>query len=434
MLTKTQIDRLEYDPAGPKMQIEYDGAEIPGFGVRVHQSGRKTFVLTYRTRGRPAPKRIVLGTFGPMTLDEARRIARATLLEAKTGEDPLEARRKQRHGDTVRDLAKLYLDRHAKAHKKTWKEDERRINKHILPALGARRVEDVSRSDVARLHNRIGQSAPIEANRVVKLFAVMLNKAEEFGMLEEGSPNPAARVKKFRETSRDRWVTPAELPALVQAIEAEPSPHVRAAVKLYLLTGLRRSELLGLRWRDVNVDRREIRLGETKAGRPHILPLSTEALDVLRDLPRQLGTAYVFPGEVPGKPLVNINKPWRRIRARFWLAQNPDRAAELTARAERDVQRRSKHAEKTPAAVEHRLIALAQRAAKGEEDVRLHDLRRTVGSWLATSGASLPLIGKVLNHSSASTTQIYARLAEDATRAALEAHGAAIGPLLNAGG
>jgi site-specific recombinase XerD len=147
-------------------------------------------------------------------------------------------------------------------------------------------------------------------------------------------------------------------------------------------------------------------------------------------LPRQLGNAHVFPGEKAGKPLVNIGKPWRRIRARFWLAGNPERAAELRELAEADVRRRSKHAEKTPEAVEARLLALAQEAAKAEEDVRLHDLRRTVGSWLATSGASLPLIGKVLNHSNASTTQIYAQLAEESVRTALEEHGRRIGPQL----
>lgn len=430
-LTKTAIDRLEYDPAGPKQQVEYDGAELPGFGVRVHPTGRKTFVLTYRVPGTPAPKRIVIGTYGVMTLDEARKEARQKLLEAKSGKDPLEERRRLRYGESVKDLAKVYLDRHARPHKKTWPEDERRINRHVLPALGSKRIEDVKRSDVARLHNKIGKTAPYEANRVLALVATMFSKAEEWGLLEEGRPNPAARVQPFKERSRDRWITPEEMPRLIEAIDGEPSPYIRAAIRLYLLTGLRRNELLGLRWRDIDFDRLEIRLGDTKAGRSHTVPLSTAAEAILRELPRGIGNAYVFPGEDPRKPLVNIAKPWRRIRARFWLLGNPDRAAVLRARAEADVARRSKHADKGPEAIEARLIALAQEEAKGEEDVRLHDLRRTVGSWLATAGASLPLIGKVLNHSNASTTQIYARLAEDAARAALEAHGEKIGPLLN---
>lgn len=169
------------------------------------------------------------------------------------------------------------------------------------------------------------------------------------------------------------------MPRLMAAIDAEANPYVRAALKLYLLTGLRRSELLGLRWQDVDLMRREIRLSDTKAGRAHRVPLSAPAVEILNGLPRMLRNEYVFPGSVPGRPLVNIAKSWRRVRK-----------------------------------------------AAGLEDVRLHDLRRTVGSWMAASGASLPLIGKVVNHSNASTTPIYARLAEDVTREALERHGGQI--------
>ncbi len=386
-LTKAGIDRLEYDPEGPKLQIEIDGAEIPGFGVRVHPSGRKTFTLTYRTRGRPTPRRIVLGTYGTLTLDEARQLARQTLMQAKTGGDPLEARRKQRIGDSVRDLAAVYIERHARPRKKTWREDERRIERHILPAFGRRKIADVRRADVARLHGTIGTTAPYEANRVLALLAVMFNKAAEWGLVEEGAPNPAGRIQTFKERSRDRWVTPAELPRLVEAIDAETSPYIRAAFKLYLLTGLRRSELLGLRWKDVDFARCELRLEDTKNGRAHVVPLSTAAMEIVRELPRGIGSAHLFPGSVPGKPMANVTRAWERIRQRAGLP-----------------------------------------------DVRLHDLRRTVGSWLATGGASLPLIGKVLNHSNVATTAVYARLAEDAGRTALEEHGALLGPLLRGGG
>jgi integrase len=440
-LTKRDIDRLEHDPAGPATQIHYDGDDrqsVPGFGVRVFPSGAKSFVVWYRTtKGR---KRLhTIGRFGAFTVEQARKEARRLIVEASTGADPIAERQDAREASTVAELADLYIERHAKPHKKTWKEDERRIEKHIKPALGARKVADVKRPDVSRLHNKIGTTAPYEANRVLALVAVMFTKAEEWGLVEEGTPNPAARVQTYKEHSRERWITPAELPALVAAIDAEPSEYVRAALKLYLVTGLRRNELLALRWKDVDLERREIRLGDTKAGRPHVVPVTSTAEAILRTLPRGIGNAPVFPGDRRGKdekkraeakPLVNINKPWRRVRARFWLAKNPETAAELRARAERDVARAKKHAGKGPEAIEARLIQLAQQAAKGEEDVRLHDLRRTVGSWLATAGASLPLIGKVLNHSTPSTTQVYARLAEDPARAALEEHDARIGPLL----
>jgi integrase len=136
-----------------------------------------------------------------------------------------------------------------------------------------------------------------------------------------------------------------------------------------------------------------------------------------------LGNPFILAGHVPGRPLVNVAKPWRRIRARLWLAMHPDAAAELHVQAEVETRAHksaSKHTSVRDAAVEARLLALAEQRAQSEDVLRLHDLRRTVGSWLAMSGASLPLIGKVLNHSNVSTTQVYARLAEDAPRAALE--------------
>jgi len=427
-LTKRSVDALRFDPAAPdRRQVLWD-TQTPGFGVRVFESGAKSFILTYRAGGRL--RQMTVGRYGDFTVEQARAEAEDLRAAVRRGEDPLAAAAVAREAPTMREFARTYLERHAKPHKKTWREDERRINKYIVPAMGALRIADVRRPDVARLHDRIGVKAPYEANRVLALLAVMFSKAEEWGLIEEGTPNPAAKIQTFKERSRDRWITPAEMPLLVEAIDAEPSPYVRAAIKLYLLTGLRRNELLRLRWRAIDLDRHEIHLADTKAGRSHTLPLSSAAEAILRALPRGIGNACVFPGEKPGQRLVNIAKPWRRIRARFWLLGNPVRAAELRARAEHDVAHRSKHAEKTPEAVEHRLLTLAQAELKGEEDVRLHDLRRTVGSWLATNGASLPLIGKVLNHSNASTTQVYAHLAEDATRTALEEHGSRIGPIL----
>jgi integrase len=429
-LTKRDIDRLSWDPHGPTIQLHRDG-EVTGLSVRVYASGKKAFVLRYRPVGAAQPKLLTVGAYGDITLHQARELARRALLDAKTGGDPVEARRKARRGETVRELARVYLDRHAKRQKKSWAEDERRLNRYVIPAIGSKKVGDVKRADVSRLHSKLGDTKPYEANRVLALLQVMFNKAAEWGVLEEGAPNPAARVQKFRERSRDRWVRPAELPELAAAISAETSPYIRAALRLYLLTGLRRSELLGLRWRDVDFERRELRLGDTKAGRSHVLPLSEPAIEVLRELPRQVGNAYVLPGDKPGTQLVNITKPWYRVRARAWLASNSDAAAELRELAAAEVAARPKHAERGIQAVESRLIALAHKRIVGDDAIRLHDLRRTVGSWLATSGASLPLIGKVLNHTNTSTTQIYARFAEDSARDALEQHGQRIGPLLS---
>lgn len=162
----------------------------------------------------------------------------------------------------------------------------------------------------------------------------------------------------------------------MRAIDQEPNLYARYALWLFLLTGLRKSELLAREWSDINWHREEIRISETKNGRPHYLPLSSAALTVLKQIPRQQGSRYLFPGAIAGRHMVNIDKPWRRIRKSANVA-----------------------------------------------DVRLHDLRRTVGSWLAQGGNSLHLIGKVLNHKTEKTTAVYARFSDDSVRNALESLG-----------
>lgn len=433
-ITKRDVDALQYDAEGPQRQILWDG-QVRGFGVRVFKSGLKSFVLHYSPRGDRRRRLVTIARYGEKTVEEARAEAEALRAQVRSGEDPLDEIQTIRTAPTVADLAREYLERHAKPHKRSWREDERRIEKYILPAFGRRKLSELRRSEVTRLHVAIGDEKPYEANRVLETLRMMLNLARDWGMLPEDAPNPATRVKLHAMKSRERWVKPDEIPRLVEAIDEEPSEYIRAAIRLYLLTGLRRNELLGLRWRDIDFNRRELYLPDSKSGQSHTEPLSAPAIEILRSLPRQIGNAYVFPGEKPGQPLVNISKAWLRIRARFWASGNPEQAAELRLQAERDVARRSKHADKSAAAVEARFLALARDAAKEDgEDLRLHDLRRTLGSWLATSGASLQIIGAVLNHQSAAATQIYARLADDAVRTALEEHGERIGPLLKGSG
>ena len=388
-LTKRGVARLTYDPDGPDQQILWD-RDLAGFGVRVYRPGKKTglsrksFVLAYRSPG-GRPRIMVVGKFGAMTLHQARETAKLKLLELAGGTDPLAERQDARQGLTLSEFADVYLDRHAKTRKKSWKEDERRIGSHVLPRLGSRKLEELTRADVAGLHARLA-STPYEANRVLALVSVMLSCAAEWGHYPDDRPNPCRYVKPYRERSRDRWVRKSEMPALLEAIEAEESPFVRALFMLYLLTGCRKSELLRARWTDVDLERGELRLPETKAGEAQTVPLSPAALEILGDLPRALGNSFIFPSPTaPGEPLRHVKRAWRRIRDRVsvarWSAENPEIASELRGQAKQaGDEKRSEYRA-------HRLI-LAEIRRRGEKpfDVRLHDLRRTVGSWLATSG------------------------------------------------
>jgi integrase len=370
-LTKRTVDALTYEGAGNAACYLWDD-ELPGFGCRVYPTGRKAFVAAYRVGGRR--RFFTLGAYGRLTCDEARRTAKATLGDATRGIDPATKREQERQGETIRDLCTAYLERHA-ATKRSGAEDQRRIDRHILPAWGGRKARDITRADVAALHSRIGRAAPYEANRTLALLSKMFALAEVWGFTPDGHPSPARAIDRFREEKRDRWVTPEELPRLADAINREPNQSARHALWLYLLTGARKTELLQARWEDVDWRRGELRLPETKAGRVHYLPLSGPALALLRQIPRDADNPFILPGAKPGAHLVNISKPWLRVRS-----------------------------------------------AAGVADVRLHDLRRTVGSWLAQAGNSLHLIGRVLNHSNTSTTAVYARFGQDQVREALEQH------------
>src|SRR5262245_21283040 len=372
-LTKSIIDRAVYegDERGNEWDVRWDNV-ISGFGVRIYPSGKKAFILRYRVNG--SKRLLTLGTYGVLTVEQARNLARQRLGEVIGGEDPLEKRKKAAQGETIQALCVAYLERHA-SRKRSARDDQRRIAQHVLPVWGQRKVDSITRADVAALHTKIGERAPYEANRSVALLGKMFELARRWGFVPETAANPARGIDKFKEQKRDRWVTPGELPRLAAAIAQHPNLYVRAALWLYLLTGVRREELLQAQWSDIDFDRCELRLEETKAGRIHYVPLSAPAMALLRVLPREEGNPYLLPGAKAGQHLVNIAKAWKKIRA-----------------------------------------------AAAVDDVRIHDLRRTVGSWLAQAGSSLPLIGRVLNHTDPKTTAVYARLGDDPARQALADH------------
>jgi integrase len=374
-LTVERIKAFAYPDHSDRRRAVLWDSELPGFGVRVYPTGRKAYVLSYRFRGRA--RLMALGPTTVLTLAEARERARRKLVEAIDGRDPLETRELERHAPTMARLCERYVE-HAKVHKRSWKKDESRITRH-LKAWDALQVAAITRHDVETLHARIGATAPYEANRVLALVSHLMSLAHQWGMVPASWTNPARRIERFKEDKRERWLQPDEVKRLKAAIDAEPNAYVRGVLWLYLLTGARRSELLAAKWEHIEIDagdNRSLAIPKTKSGRAHRIPLSAPALEVLDALPHVDGNPYIFPGKRAGSPLVNIAKNWERVRA----------AAKL-------------------------------------EDVRLHDLRRTVGSWLAQSGKSLHLVGRVLNHSDPAVTQVYAHLDDGTLRDALEGLG-----------
>ena len=376
-LNKRAIESATYKGAGADYRWD---TELPSFGVRVYPSGRKSFVITYRVRGKQ--RFFTLGRFGEITLQQARAVALEHLGKARQGEDPAGERMAYRQAPILKDLAERYMAEHARVHKKATsiQMDDRMWQQHVLPSLGGRKVADISRDDVSKLHGSLS-ATPAIANHVRRLLCKAFNLAEVWGWRPDGS-NPTRHVKRFKEGKRERFLSGAELARLAECLaEAERTaterPEAIAGIRLLVLTGCRRGEILNLRWQDVDFEARCLRLPDSKTG-AKVVYLNAPALQVLAGLERHDGKDLVLPGRISGRP-ITLNDPWRRIR----------KAAQV-------------------------------------EDVRIHDLRHTYASVGVSSGLSLSVIGGLLGHSQLATTERYSHLADDPVRQGAERIGAAI--------
>ena len=416
-LTTKKIKAFKYEGG---WDVRWDDA-VPGFGVRIYPSGKKAFVCSYRHQGRK--RLMVLGRFGAdLTIDEARDRARKVRVQVRDGDDPLTAREREAAGLTFGDLIDAFIERHAMPKKKTWHEDKRRLDRNIPAAWRRRSADAITASEVAKLHADIGVTAPYEANRLLSLLHKMFVMAQRPGwdFIEKGKPNPAEDIDKFPETKRKRFARPNELPLIAEAIDQEPNVYIRGAFWLYLLTGARKSELLTARRENIDWNLKRLRLEDTKAGEEQELTLNAAAIGVIQGLPAVGGNPYIFVGSKEGHHLVNINKAWLRVRkaatVKYWLKHEDVAVSGLVARLGEELGHEPLHREVVAAASGISLPV-------GLEDIRLHDLRRTVGSLLTSGGVDLNRIKEALRHSEISTTLIYARLGEDPVREAMEDHG-----------
>ena len=349
--------------------------DIKGFGVRVHPSGRKVYLVKYRHYGRVVKRTI--GPHGTISPAAARALAAEIVTAAKTGRDlmgrvlPLQAD----DAATMHDLAKQFLEEYVPAHCKpsTAHSYAIAVRQHVLRRLGNRRVGDVTRGDVAALHHRMRRT-PYAANRTIGILSAMFTAAELWGLRPQGS-NPCRYVKRFRERTRERFLSDAEYRRLGAVLrEAERTGAVAAsaiaAIRLLMLTGCRLSEIMTLRWDQVVLEAGELRLPDSKTG-AKVVHLGEPAVAVLRGIVHKEDNPWVITGRRPGSRLASLHFPWGRIRKQAGL-----------------------------------------------EDVRLHDLRHSFASGGLLVGEGLPMIGKLLGHSQVQTTARYAHLADDPVKAA----------------
>jgi len=373
-LTKRTIDAIP-SPAGEERVVIHD-SEVKGFSIRISR-GARTFYLYRWIGGRP--QRIRLGGYPELTPEAARRLAEKSNGEVAQGKDLAAERRRRRQPNrtdpSLGELLTHTLEQHWKPSCRTWKEQKRLFDVYTPKSWTGRRTSTVSKIDVLERHRAIGKEhGPYVANRwrgvLHRLFEVAV---EDFDF---AGGNPVRKVKPFAERERERFVTPEELPRLFDAIDAAEDVRIADFLRLALLTGARKSSILRMRFADVDLARAvwTIPASDSKNGSPVHVPLVPEAVEVIRSrLVAAGGREYVFPGRHGKGPLIDVRKPIGKVFK-----------------------------------------------AAGFSDVRLHDLRRTFGSWQAMGGSSELLIGKSLGHKNTRSTAVYARLTLDPVRQSVE--------------
>ncbi|GIK48507.1 MAG: integrase [Alphaproteobacteria bacterium] len=401
-LSTTHLTKPAVDAATTRdKRYEIWDSELSGFGLRVETTGRKLFIVRYRADGggRNAPKRLMtLGVYGVITPKDARDQATKILGAVSNGADPAGDLRRKRQDLTVADLCDLYLKEACVAKKPATKAIEYgRIERHIKPLLGAKRLSSVRQSDVlwmmrqiaegktkADLKTRARGRAIVKggqgtASRTVVQLSSMFSYAVREGVMEA---NPAKGIRRWKDGKRERYLSEPELKRLGEALAAaeadKANPKATAIIRLLALTGARKGEIIQLKWCEVDFDLGFLRLLDSKTGAKAI-PVGKSALSILAQQKRLDGSPYVFHADKLGRK--GIDRKYFQGTEYFWYEIR--RAAKL-------------------------------------EDVRLHDLRHTAASIAVADGASLPVIGRILGHSDTKTTQRYAHLSDAPVREAVE--------------
>ena len=390
-LTKTMVDGLRASDERPAFLWD----TLAGFGVKALPTGKKVFVVKYRTNGggRNAPQRWqTLGKFGTLTVEQARQIATQLLSAVARGEDPQSDKMATRKAPRLIDVWERFVtDELPRKKENTRRDYEQQWRDVINPKFGQTYVSDIKRGQVDQFHKEMS-ATPYQANRVLALFSRLMNMAERWDWRPQGT-NPCRFIERFKEVSRERYLSLDEITRIASAIDSlieknELWLEAGNAIKLLLLTAARVTEITQAKWEWVDFDAQVLALPDSKTGRRPVY-LSPDAVELLKSqlaATRNPTSEYIFPGRSEGKALHNLRKPWGKVCA----------AAQING-------------------------------------ARLHDLRHTAASIAAGQGISLPVIGRLLGHSQAQTTQRYAHVDTDPALKAATSIGNIVGNALKNG-
>ena len=366
--TKNALEKLKPAPMGKR--LSYQDSQTRGLSLIVTETGNMSCVVRRTISAKP--EKFTLGRYPDLSIEAARGLAAEIHAKIAKGLNPRQEKIKEY---SIGDLFERYLDQHAKLHKKSWKNDARMYQLY-LKDWSEYRLSLIGRCDIEALQAKISQKHPSKkngglyaANRTLALLSKMFSKAVDWQWL---SINPASKIKMFEEKSRERFLQEDELPRFFKALDAEPNQDFADVFRLCLFTGARRSNVLAMKWQDIQIEKAEWEIPETKNGDSHLVPLLPQALEILtgRRSRAGRGAGWVFSSATSQSGhLEGVQRVWTRLLKDAAL-----------------------------------------------ENLRIHDLRRTLGSWLAITGANNFTIGKTLGHKTQQATAVYARLNTKAVR------------------
>jgi len=358
-----------------KRKVDYYDTLVTGFMLEVRATGSATYYLRYRD-AHDRQCQFKIGDTKSVPFERARQAAMQARTRVVLGESPQEQKKLKKSVPTFRELAQEHYLPFVKTYKRSWDCDDSLLRNHLLPALGAKRLDEISERAISDLLQdmRARGYAKGSCNRVLVLLKYMFKLAKKWN-LAGSQVDPTENIKVVDpQNARERFLTAEETQRLRQAIEDSPNVQLKHIVPLLLLTGARKRELLDAKWEDFDLGRRNWRIPMTKSGKARHVPLSTAVLDILKSLPRWDGCPYVVPNPQTRRPFRSVFCSWNTARQEAGLAE-----------------------------------------------VRMHDLRHSMASNLVNSGRSIYEVSKILGHSQIKTSQRYAHLAHETLLAAADA-------------
>lgn len=363
--TKTALENLPYLSS----QYEVADTKVHGLRLRINPGQSKTFILLKKINN--SSRRIKISRLGDLSIEEVRIRAIKLLGKISDGTDPQIEKEKKRAEITFTEMFNTYYKQHSLVYNKNPIHNKNIVNYHVTPAIGNRKISTITNEMIRNLHLKIGDtSGRVQANRVITIVSATYNFYIKNGYWK--GTNPCQGIRKFPTKSRDRFLSLYELDLFKKAL-AEEDQLFQDYFKLALFTGVRKNNLLSMKYADLDFVLKRWRIPETqtKNGEVNIVLLSNHSLEILSRRKTEndregIKSPYVFPSDSKSGHLTDPKRSFERIKQRM-----------------------------------------------GVSDIRIHDLRRTLGSYMAISGASLPVIGKALNHKNLNSTAIYARLSND---------------------